>query len=348
MSSNRICFLLCLTALLSACRAVPKPILEEPSPAIVWPPPPQPPRIRYVGQLRNTDDLKAPDRGLSALGRLFVGKSPPAPLYGPRAVAVTPDAIRVWVADPGGRCMHLFDLQRRAYLKIEKAGDTHLLAPVAVALGPTGSIYVCDSEQVAVYRLSDADGRLLEALRLPEELLRPVAVYYDDAADELYVVDSAGHDIKVLGPDGALRRIIGHRGEKPGEFNFPSAIAADGTSLWIADSGNHRVQSISRGGQTGVSFGQAGDAPGDLALPKSVALDPAGHLYVVDGRFENIQIFDQQGQLLLFFGEEGSGPGQFWLPGGIFIEPSGRIWVCDSYNRRLQVFQYVQESDETP
>lgn len=339
----QLCMLIVFSS--GACRTLPKPVFDESAAPLVWPPPPQPARIRYVGQLATSGDLKASRSGLENIGRLFIGKKPPSPLYGPRAVVVTGDGERVWVADPGGRCLHLFDLKCRTYLRLDKLGEKRLMTPVGACVGSGGTIFVCDSEANSVYRLGDRDGRLPETLRVPDELQRPVAMYYDPHTDELYVVDVTGHDVKVLGAGGELLRVIGRRGSGPGEFNFPSAITADENHLWIADSGNHRVQQITRSGEAVAAFGQAGDAPGDLAMPKSVALDPAGHLYVVDGRFENIQIFDREGRLLLFFGEEGSGPGQFWLPGGIFIEPSGRIWVCDSYNRRLQIFQYLPESE---
>ena len=339
--------LVCMTI---GCAGPARPVFEAPSATIAWPPPPNPARIRYVGQLRTADDLKRPRSGFDLLGEIIVGKKPPEALYGPRAVVCTRDGNRVWVADPGGRCLHLFDLERRRYLKVQRIGDAQLLSPVGLSLGPAGSIYVCDAERVAIYRFSDSDGRWLGTLRLPDELQRPVAMVYDESAQELFVVDVTAHDVKVLDAGGVLLRILGRRGTGPGQLNYPSAIAADGpfSKLWIADSGNHRVQAITRSGEPVAVFGRAGDAPGDLALPKGIAVDADGQVYVVDGRFENVQVFDAEGRLLLFFGEEGAGPGKFWLPGGVFIEPTGRIWVCDAYNRRLQVFQYIPESENVP
>ncbi len=332
---------------LTACNQPARPIFEQTRREFAWPPPPHPARIRYVGVIRTAEDLKPSRRGGEIFSRIFGGRKPPEPLYGPRAVTVTSGGNTVWVADPGGRCLHRFNLERRTYRKIEGASAHRLLTPVAVCPGPAESIFVCDSEAVAIHRLSDRDGSWIESLRLPEELQRPVALYYDDSAQELFVVDVLSHDIKVFDVKGGLSRTIGGRGEKAGEFNFPTAIAGDAQSntLWIADTGNNRIQGIKRSGEPAVVFGQAGDASGDLAMPKAVAIDPEGHVYVVDGRFENIQIFSAKGELLLYFGEEGAGPGQFWLPGGLWIEPNGRIWVCDSYNRRLQVFQYVGELD---
>jgi streptogramin lyase len=247
----------------------------------------------------------------------------------------------VWVADPGGRCLHLFNLESREYRKITGMGTTDLLSPVGLCLGPPGTVLVCDSEAVSIHRFADRDGSWLGTLRLPEDLLRPVAAYYDPASEDLWVVDVLGHDLKVLDGGGALKRIVGRRGTGRGEFNYPCDIAAAEDRLWIADTGNHRVQAITRDGQPLVAFGQAGDASGDLAMPKSVSVDSFGHVYVVDGRFENVQVFDPEGKLLLFFGEEGTGPGQFWLPTDVFIEATNRIWIADTYNRRLQVFEHV-------
>jgi sugar lactone lactonase YvrE len=259
-----------------------------------------------------------------------------------------PDADRLWIADPGGRCLHLFNLGDRSYRKIETVGGAHLLSPVGLCLGPEDSIYVCDSQSISVHRLSASTGALLATLRLPIEVQRPVAAGYEPATEELFVVDVCAHDIKVLGPDGTLRRIVGRRGDGAGEFNYPSDIAVGGGMIWIADTGNYRVQGLTQAGEHVVTIGQAGDAPGDFAMPKGIALDGEGHIYVVDGRFENVQVFDPEGRLLLFFGEEGSEPGEFWLPSGVFVDPGNRIWVCDSYNGRVQVFDYLAPATSGP
>jgi len=336
-----------LSLLLAGCAQPLRPIFEPLDTALVWPPSPAEARVRYVGQLQSSADLKPPPKFFQALGDIFVGAAEPKVLYGPRSVICTPDGRRVWVADTGGRCLHLFNLHDRSYRKVDRIAEMPLLSPMDICLGPEDSIFVCDSENVAVSRLSDRTGALIESLRLPEDIIRPVALSYDSSVGELLVVDVVGHDVKVLGPDGRLRRIIGQRGAAAGEFNFPCDIAVDGELIWIVDTGNCRVQGLTRAGQATVSFGQKGDAPGDFALPKALALDSGGHLYVVDARFENVQVFDREGRLLLFLGEEGTGPGEFWLPGGVFVDNSDRIWVCDTYNGRVQVFDYVKGSDDS-
>jgi sugar lactone lactonase YvrE len=330
------------------CATSPKPIFEPLEPSMVWPPMPATPRVRYVGTLETDRDLKPPTSFLKALGNVFVGDEPPAPLYGPRAILRSRDGRSVWVADPGGRCLHRFDLSDRTYLKIQQLGGSPLLTPVGLCLGDDDSFYVCDSERGSIHELSIRNGALRRTLRLAEDLDRPVALAYRAERGELYVVDVTTHNVKVLDSSGGLLRIIGRRGTGPGEFNYPCALAADEEGFWIVDTGNHRIQRLTWDGEPVAAFGRAGDAPGDLALPKGVAVDSDGHVYVVDARFENVQVFDRSGRLLLAFGEEGTGPGAFWLPSGIHIDAADRIWVCDSYNRRIQVFDYLRSGASGP
>ncbi len=307
-----------------------------------WPPERSEARVGYVGELRTSADLKPSPNFFKKIGDLFVGARKPAPLFGPRAVLLTSDGTKLWVADPGGRCLHLFDLRRRIYRKIDQVAGLPLLSPVGICRAQSGFIYVCDSESATIYRLRDADGKSAEVLRISQGLIRPVAMDYDLETDLLYVVDAAEHNVKVLKGGGEVVRIIGKRGAAPGELNFPCDIRLAKNKLWIADTGNQRVQALSHLGEPLSSFGNAGDAPGDLALPKALALDSDNHIYVVDGRFENIQVFNESGALLLVIGEEGTGPGEFWLPGGIFVDDADRIWICDTYNRRVQVFDYLK------
>ena len=328
-------------ATLGACQQPTRPLFAQEGEALVWPPEPLPTKIRHVGELSGVADLQARKPVLKSLHDLLVGEDPPESLYGPRAVLSLADMGLVWVADPGGRCLHLFDLRLREYAKITHAGPTRLLTPVGLSRGPEGTIYVCDSELAAIFRLSERTGEFIAELALPEVLQRAVAVHYDAPTGDLFVVDSIAHNIKVISSDGSMRRIIGRRGIAPGEFNFPLAVTADAEMIWVVDTGNQRIQGLSRDGEPLVIIGREGDAPGNLTLPKGIALDSRGHIYVVDGRFENVQIFDRLGRLLLFFGEEGTGPGEFWLPTGIDVDADDRIWICDSYNRRLQVFDYV-------
>ena len=334
--------------LLTGCQMVAQPVFAPYGPPLDFPPLPLPVKVRYVGEITSAADLKPRPTMLESFNDALVGAAEVAFLEAPRAVLSLPDSECVWVADPGGQCLHRFDLRTRRYLRVTEVNGSRLISPVGLARGPTGTIYVCDAEVASIYQLSARTGEFLEELRAVDYVLRPVAMHYDSRSAELLVVDAGAHDLKVLDPKGQVKRIIGRRGFGPGEFNFPLAITVDADTIWVVDTGNHRVQGLKRDGTPLVSFGQAGDSPGDMALPKGIAIDSRGHLYVVDARFENVQVFDRQGHLLLFYGQEGTGPGDFWLPSGIHIDDNDRIWICDSYNRRIKVFDYVGSDTHDP
>ena len=118
-------------------------------------------------------------------------------------------------------------------------------------------------------------------------------------------------------------------GNGPGEFNFPTHIAADRQGdLYVTDSMNSRIVRLDPEGRFKNQIGAQGDGPGHFSRPKGVAVDTFGHVYVMDAVFDNIQIFDREGQYLLALGELGSEPGQFWLPQRHRHQPPERDF-CD-------------------
>ena len=331
-----------LVWLATACSHVQAPVLNPDGPGPEWPAPPDPPRIRYIGELRGANDMQGDQGNLSRFFAALFGESERIELVAPRSVVRLRGSQVVWIGDTGSHALHRFDLAASRYRRVLEIGSRPILSPVSLAPGPGATLLVCDSIQQSITLLDQESGDLVRNIPLPAEILRPVGVAFDSQSSVIYVVDAVAHDVKVVDLDGRLLRTLGKRGTKPGEFNYPSSIAWDGHLLWVTDSGNHRVQALDPMGHCLKTLGRAGDAPGDMALPKSVALDSEGHIYVVDARFENIQVFSPDGDLLMSLGEEGHGPGQFWLPGGIFIDEHDWIWVCDPYNKRVQVFRYLK------
>jgi DNA-binding beta-propeller fold protein YncE len=327
-------------ALLIGCEQPLRPIFREIMPPIVWPAPPDAPRVRYVGALAGEEDLGRPEP-FGVLQALLAGPTPKVGFSTPTSIAVAGD--RVFVADGQGQAVYVMDLQTREFQTIGRGPSRALQWPADLAL-IADRIAVADS-MGKVVQVFAPDGRLVETIGAGS-LERPCAVALDDVSGELWVVDSAQHACVVFDRQGREVRRVGRRGEGPGEFNFPAGITFDHRlGVIVADSMNFRVQRLSPGGEAVAAFGQKGNGAGDFALPRDVAVDRASHIYVLDSQFENIQVFDASGQLLMAWGEEGRAPGQFYLPSGLFIDGRDRIWVADSYNRRLQVFQYLPEAE---
>lgn len=332
----------CLMAC-AGCSTTPGVVFDTSGGTHEWPPPPDAPRIRYVGQLKGAVDLKPAKSGIDSLGESLFGASPaPEGFLSPMAVC-TDGGDKVFVADSNAHVVHVMDLKTRAYKRIAPTGkDEQLGLPVALAYDPSGRLLVADSlgGKLVIFDLS---GKRLGAIGTGV-LQRPCGLLVDPATRQIYVVDSAAHQIVVLSPDGLEQGRIGRRGSEPGEFNYPTNIARDSAGrLYVSDSLNFRVQVFGPKLEFIREIGRKGDMPGYFAQPKGLALDPEGHLYVVDANFEAVQLFDSSGAVLMSFGREGKGPGEFWLPAGIFIDSHARIWIADSYNRRVQVFDYLPE-----
>ena len=340
MMSTRAILVAVVVTSLAGCQSPPRPIFPNVSPPVAWPPPPDRPRIRYVGELRGEASLGVRPSGWEAFQAAIAGARPRVAFSRPSAVAVTGE--RVFVADTGLGIVHLLNLHDRKYKVIEGPPSGPFQIPIDLTTRQGEELVVVDRGRAAI-DVFDLNGEWRDTRRW-DDLSAPVAVAWDTATATLWLVDADAHACFATADLRTLARRIGNRGSSPGEFNFPSAITAHpSVGLVVADAMNFRVQVFDRAGEPTAAFGQKGDAAGDFARPRDVAVDSEGHIYVLDNQFENVQVFDRQGRLLMTFGQGGRGPGEFSLPSGITIDESDRIWVADSYNRRVQVFQYLSE-----
>jgi sugar lactone lactonase YvrE len=334
----------CLAAA-AGCSQPAGPIFEPIQPPLVWPSPPEQPRIRCVGQLTSSRDLHIEESGWEKFTRTLTGKEKPGcRLVTPRDVAVLQD--KVYVADPGVGGVVVFDLAARSWAVYDGAPDERLLYPTHLTLSDS-RVFVSDAQagSVAVF---DSGGRRV-ATWGKGRLRRPAGLCWCPVNNRLYVADVPSHSLFVFDAKGDVAGTIGGQGTEPGRLSFPLCARFDPKlGLLVADSMNARISRFDLEGRFLGCLGERGDAAGNLSLPKGVACDSHGHIYVVDSNFENVQIFNAAGQLLLNFGGEGQQLGQFWLPEGICIDDRDRIWVADTYNRRIQVFEYLHVQDGTP
>jgi len=314
---------------------------EEPT-DLVWPLPPDPPRIKYVGSYRFRKDVEAGDK-LSAVDLLLgkkegLGES----LRKPYGVHADRDG-RIFVTDVGWGKVVVFDPKNRKFEFWGQAGRGVLGLPIGVTSDSTGRVYVTDASQGRVV-VFDRNGEFVAAMGKKGELERPAGIAIDEDRQRVYVVDTYKHHIAVFDLGGRLISTIGARGTAPAQFNFPTnlTVGPEGR-LYVMDSMNFRVQILDPDGKAISAFGENGRNPGQFARGKGIALDSEGHIYVVDAAFNNFQVFDPDGRLLLFIGSNGRNPGEFWLPAGAYIDNEDRIYVADQYNFRIQVFQYLGE-----
>ncbi len=333
--------LLLLSFLLVACAqpmSIPVQTKLPAAESLVWPTPPQPPRIRFINSIASPADLGIKSSLRKWLSQLLSGQQEDVRLVRPAGVVMQQEII--YVADPGAQSLWILNARSKEFKRIRNAGKVALVSPVAVAIGSSKQIFVADSYLARIF-VYDDEGKHLATIG-QGVLHRPAGLAFDAATNQLYVADSAAHRIWIYSGEDKSFGVIGRRGTGKGEFNFPTHVAVDANGiLYVTDALGFRIQMFSRDGQFLNVFGHHGNASGDLAAPKGVAVDSEGHIYVVDALFDKIQIFDTTGQLLLSFGERGIATGQFWLPGGLFIDSNDHIYVADAYNQRIQIFKYL-------
>jgi DNA-binding beta-propeller fold protein YncE len=312
----------------------------DPYAAYVWPPPPDPPRIRLVDILSQRLDVEAESR----MSKILIGASPRGAydrLQRPMGVALDRKG-RVLVSDMKLGAILRFDREGRILDVFGTTGSSRLRAPISVEVTRENTILIADVGLKRIVEL-DAEGSFLRALGRAGDLDNPTDAVLSRDGRAVYVCDSKRHQIVVF--DRATGEVVdrfGRRGEKPGEFNYPTAIAfaADG-SLFVVDQINARVQILSPDGEYLETLGSRGTRYGQFVRPKDVAIDSMGYIYVTDGAFNNVQIFNQDLELLTFVGRSGSGPGEFQVAGGVAADERG-FAIVDQLGKRVQVFGYLQ------
>lgn len=314
--------------------------VKNPAESLVWPPPPAPARIKWIAQYRNEFDVGA-KKHHSFMDRL-AGKGQDA-LWLQRPLSVAVDAAGVIFVGDFGLGIVGFDPAKQRMWLFSAVSKTSLATPAGIAVD-SKFVYAADANTntLAVF---DKEGHFLQSLGPNDGIKRPVGVAVDEARDLLLVVNGGDHQVLMFNRALKLQKKIGQRGEKEGQFNFPTYCCfIPGTGFAIADTANFRVQIFDYNGKYLRAFGKAGDTSGTFARPKGLAVDPDGNLYVVDATFGNFQIFRLDGQVLTAVGQGGGDRGMFQVPSGIAINKDGAIYIADEMNRRIQRFQYLPEA----
>jgi DNA-binding beta-propeller fold protein YncE len=315
--------------------------VRKPLPDILWPGPPEKPRIQFVDAVSKPEDIQIKPGLFKRFFRYLIGKEETS-MVAPYGVE-TDVSGRLYVADTFLRTVHVFDVRKNAYY-LFPADKAKFVSPIDIAVDHArGKIYVSDSKQGMVKVFEKAGKKFVGEIG-KGILQRPTGITVNEKTSELLVVDTrSGHIFRYDLTDHRLKGKFGGSGTADGKLNYPTniCVAEDGIIL-VSDSLNFRVQTFSPEGRFLGKFGSIGDSPGYFSRPRGVAADSDGNIYVVDGLFDNVQIFDKEFRLLMAFGEPGHGYGEFWLPSGIYIDKDDLIYVSDSHNKRVQIFQYLK------
>ena len=340
-------------------KAEPKPKVDISK--LVWPAPPNLPRVRYTNyfagmKFEHTADNKKPKQ--SWMDRLAGGQTQdekvtqrnfPFQLLGPYGMAVD-SKNRLYVADQKVGAIFVFNTETRDSELIRNGFEAHFAMVNAIAIDDNDRVFVSDGKlgKVLVF---DANHKI-EA-QINEGLVDPLGLAIDSERRLLYVVDTKQDVVFVYDADSLkpLRK-IGTPGKKhtltgPGEFSLPTNVALDKEgNVYVTDSLNFRVEIFDAEGQFLSQFGQHCDAIGCFERPKGIAVDSDGHIWVVDTNLALVEIFNRDGELLAYVGGPGRSLGRFNDPMGIAIDKNNRVFVSEQYPwGRVQQFRYITDAE---
>lgn len=352
MNRNRHRMMILATALMAVAEAKEpggkNPAPPAPARELVWPLPPQAPRIRWVGQYSDLDEIKG-KRKQGWMERAAGAKPESDKLRLKSPYGVVADSRgRVFVADMGQRSVFVIDPAQKRVEMRRGSPQIPLATPIGLALDAKERLFVSDAflHDILVF---DAEGKVLAQIG-SAQLERPAGIAVDKARNRLYAADTKGARIAVFNTETlAFERYLGgpvsKGGREPGRFLSPTNVAVDRNGrLIVADTFNQRVQIFDANGKFVRAFGTHGVRPGQFVRPKGVAVDSQGHIYVADAEFNNFQVFSPEGQILMAVGSLGDQPGEFVLIAGLSVDAEDRILTTEQGSGKVQVFKYLPQA----
>ncbi len=216
--------------------------------------------------------------------------------------------------------------------------------PTGIAAGDDGTVYVADTYNYAVRRITP-DGQVSTLAGLKGEFEEPIGIA-SAPSGELYVADGSSNRILRVTLNSQVQTVA----QGADKFNRPQGVAVDPNgTLYIADTGNNRILALATDGQIQLVAGDpaSGSVEGfkgeaRFNYPTAVAIGPGGTLLVADTENHRIRRITPSGDVTTLAGstrgysDTADGLVQFSRPQGIAVDTAGTVFVTDTDNHRIR------------
>ena len=246
--------------------------------------------------------------------------------------------------------------------------------PEAIAVDANGTIYVADSSNLTIRRITPegavttfagkfgtygTDDGIGGAARF-SAMVSGMAV---GPAGDLYVADTGNNSIRKITPAGNVTTLAGlasEMGSADGpvgmaRFRLPEGITVDATgNVYVADTSNHTIRKITPDGNVATIAGAVGifgstDDNGPAArfrTPWGLAVDGAGNLFVVDSGNNTIRKISRTAEVTTLAGlgwdlsvgaADGTGSAaRFESAIQVAAGPAGEVYATDTFNHTIR------------
>jgi len=248
-------------------------------------------------------------------------------------------------------------------------GNANFAAPTGVAVASNGDVYVADSANNAIRRISGGNVAVLagngtrgyaEGSGTTARFAQPVHLALDAAGTTLYVADYGNHRVRKVTTAGAASLFAGsgtagyvNASGASARFNGPYGISIDGSgNVYVGDQNNHAIRKITSAGAvtTLAGDGTAGSADGTGAnarfnSPAGTAVDSDGNVYVADVMNYVIRKITAAGVTSTLAGDhsygfaDGAGySAKFNMPAAVAVTSDRKIiYVADQQNSKVRI-----------
>ncbi|HWO23675.1 MAG TPA: hypothetical protein VNO30_33265 [Kofleriaceae bacterium] len=230
----------------------------------------------------------------------------------------------------------------------------HFYFPNSVAVDSTSNIYVADTANLTIRKITAAGivttlagsvgaSGSTDGTGTAARFGYPSGVAVDGAGN-VYVADQYNQTIRKVTAAGVVTTLAGKAG-MPGttdgmgiaaRFSFPTGVAVDSAgNVYVADSSNHTIRKVTPTGVVTTLAGTAGmsgstDGTGSAArfrYPTDVAVDSAGNVYVADRDNSIIRKITTTGVVTTLAGTAGS---------SVAVDNAGNVYVADVNNSTIR------------